>query len=117
LLEQEFVVPDKHLSFPRNRTIVRRITDGVQVATVKTRADDDIVCAGSDKFLLNSGNSITSLSLPSGRRNWSMPVPAHAGQAVTVARAGVCTIALTDRDTMVSICQGADERIVTTVTR
>ena len=117
LIEQEYAVPDRHLSFPRNRTIVRRITDGVQVATVRTGADTGISCAGPDEFLLNAGKSITSFSLPSGRRRWSMPVPVRVGNVVQLARAGTCTIALTDRDAMVSICQGVGEKMVTTVTR
>jgi hypothetical protein len=116
LLEQEFVIPDNHLSFPRNRTIVRRISDGTKVATVRT-GTDDIVCASPDEFLLNSGKSVASLSLPSGRRRWSVPVPARAGNVAEAARAGTCTIAITDRDAMVSICPGVGDKMVTTITR
>jgi len=117
LLEQEVAIPDEHLSFSRNRTVVRRIMDGVQVATVRTGPDTGIACAGPDEFLLNAGKSITSFSLPSGRRRWSMPVPVRAGNVVQLARAGTCTIALTDRDAMVTICPGVGEKLVTTVTR
>ncbi len=117
LLEQEVAVREPHFSFSRNRTVVRRIRDGVQVASVRTGADTGITCAGPDEFLLNAGKSITSFSLPTGRRRWSVQVAKRAGSVVTLARAGTCTIALTHRNFMVSICPGADERMVTTVTR
>jgi hypothetical protein len=106
-----------HLLFSKNRTVVRRLSDGAKVGSIRTRQGDSAACAGPDEFLLNQGDSITSLSLPTGRRRWSVPVPKRAGNVVALARTGTCTIALTHRNFMVSICPGADEKMVTTVTR
>ncbi len=118
LLEQEFALGwVEHLRFPKNLTIVRRISDGAKVSSIKTQLGDSAVCAGPDEFLLNKGGSISSFSLPSARRRWSVPVPKRAGNVVTVARAGACTIALTKRGSMVSICPGADGKMVTRTTR
>jgi hypothetical protein len=120
LLEQEFAVPaapDLHLSFPRNRTVVRRIADGTQVAAVRNGAGGSAVCAGPNEFLLNTGDSISSFSLPNGRRRWSARVPARAGNVVTVAKSGNCMIGLTHRNAMVSICPDQRQRMVTTITR
>jgi hypothetical protein len=117
LIEQEFVVPDDHLSFTHDRSVVRRISDGVQVATVKTGPRSAVACAGPDEFLLNTGKSVIGLSLPGGRRRWSVPIPPQVGAVVQLARAGTCTIALTSRNAMISICQGSGPQMVTTITR
>ena len=118
LIEQEYSAGwVDHLHFPKNRTIVRRISDGIKVGSMKTQEGDSAVCAGPDEFILNKGDSVTSLSLPGVRRRWSVPVPKRAGNVVTLARAGTCTIALTNRGSMVSICPGADGKMVATITR
>jgi hypothetical protein len=117
LIEPEFALGwFNHLLFSKNRTVVRRIADG-GVASVKMGQSGSIVCAGPDEFLLDKGRSITSLSLPSGSRRWSVTVPKRAGYVVTLARAGTCTIALTHRDAIMSICPGLGQQLVTTITR
>jgi hypothetical protein len=115
LLEHEIAGSDQYLTFRHNRIVVRRISDGALVATVKSEYDF-IVCAGPDEFL-GIDSSVTSVSLPKGRRQWSIPVPRSIGYVVEAARTGSCTIGLTNKAAMVSICQGEGQRMVTTITR
>ncbi len=112
LLEQEVPVPwDPHLHHVHSRTVVRRISDGVKVASVGTGPNAVIACATPDTFVA-ADTSVVAMSLATGRRRWSVPV--RAGRAVAVAQAGECTIALTNRDEMMSICPGNGNPVVTT---
>ena len=117
LLEQEFALGSlDHLLFAKNRTVVRRISDGAKVGSIKTGQSGTIACAGPDELLVANA-AVTSVSLPTGRRRWSVPLLRRAGYVVAVARAGTCTIALTGSDAMVSICPGVGQQMVTTITR
>jgi hypothetical protein len=117
LLEQEVALGSlDHLLFTKNRTVVRRISDGARVGSVKTGQGGTIACAGPNELLVANA-AVTSVSLPTGRRQWSVPLSQRAGYVVAVARAGTCTIALTGRDAIVSICPGVGEKMVITITR
>ena len=117
LLENEYAsgVID-HFEFTRNRTVVRRISDGNEAGSINFQKRDAHGCAGPDELLLAS-DTVTSVSLPSGRRLWSVPVPRSVGRAIAVARAGVCTIALTTKDAILRICPGEGQKMVTTIAR
>ncbi len=117
LLENEYAsgVID-HFEFTRNRAVVRRISDGNEAGSINFKKRDGQACAGPDELLLAS-DSVTSVSLPSGRRLWSVPVPRSVGRAIAVARASVCTIALTTKDAILRICPGDGQKMVTTIAR
>jgi hypothetical protein len=109
LLEPEGVSPDFHgLKHRQNQVVVRRIADGVKVASVGTAGV--VACGGPDEFLVGD-RSIAAFQLPSGRRLWSVPV--GAGGVETMAQTGACTIALTTRDQMIRICRDDGRPVVT----
>jgi hypothetical protein len=112
LLEQELPMTFvRFLPHSHSRTVIRRISNGTKVGSVATGPDALLSCAGPGTFVA-ADTSVRAMSLSSGRRQWSVPI--RAGHAVAVAQAGDCTIALTDRDEMMSICSVNGRPVVAT---
>jgi hypothetical protein len=93
---------EDHLPHHHQGTVVRRIADGVEVASVKMDRRSVVACGGDDEFLI-ADTSIKAFHLTTGRRLWSVPV--RAGTAVAVARTGDCVIALTNRGKQQNVCR------------
>jgi hypothetical protein len=112
LLEQELPVTFvRFLPHTHSRTVIRRISNGAAVASARTGPNEILSCARPGSFVA-ADTSVRAMSLSNGRRQWSVPI--RAGHAVAVAQAGECTIALTDRDEMMSICLVHGHPVVTT---
>jgi hypothetical protein len=103
LLESEISgARDYYLPHHHNRTIVRRIADGIKIASVKTTKDSVVACGGEDEFLV-ADTSIKAFQTTTGRLLWSVPV--RSGKAVAVARANDCVVALTNRGREQDVCR------------
>lgn len=97
---------DYYLPHRHNRTIVRRVADGIKIASVKTAQDSVIACGGDDEILV-ADTSIKAFQMTTGRRLWSVPV--RSGTAVAVARANDCVVALTNRGKEQDVCRQASD--------
>jgi hypothetical protein len=95
---------DYYLPHHHNRTIVRRIADGIKIASVKTARDSVVACGGEDEFLV-ADTSIMAFQITTGRRLWSVPV--QSGTAVAVARANDCVVVLTNQGREQDVCRQA----------
>jgi hypothetical protein len=95
---------DYYLPHHHNRTVVRRMADGIKIASVKTTQDSVIACGGDDEFLV-ADTSIKAFQMTTGRRLWSVPV--RSGAALAVARANDCVVALTNRGKEQDVCRRA----------
>jgi hypothetical protein len=95
---------DYYLPHHHNRTVVRRMADGIKIASVKMAQDSVIACGNDDEFLV-ADTSIKAFQMTTGRRLWSVPV--RSGTAVAVARANDCVVALTNRGKEQHVCRQA----------